>query len=57
MKVLPKSDIVIIWIDIWDIQNGSKAKTIINRCFNVESFIAIVYRANMNLGVLQCKNY
>ena len=56
IKVLPKSDIAIIWIDIWDTQNGSNTKKIINRCFNVGSFITTVYSANMNLGVLQCKN-
>ena len=28
IKVTPKSDISIIWIDIWDIQNRSKAKTV-----------------------------
>ena len=31
IKVSPKSDMAIIWIDIWDIQNGSKAKSIINQ--------------------------
>ena len=31
IKVSPKLDMSIIWIDIWDTQNGSKAKTIINR--------------------------
>jgi len=56
IKVLPKSDMAIIWIDIWDTQNSSNMKKIINRCFNVGSFIAIVHGANMNLGVLQCKN-
>ena len=35
IKVSSKSDIVIIWIDIWDIQSGSKAKSLINRCFNI----------------------
>jgi len=42
IKVLPKSDMAIIWIDIWDTQKGSNAKKIINRCFNVRSFIAMV---------------
>ena len=56
IKVSPKSDIAIICIDIWDTQNGSKAKLIINRCFNVGSFITTIYGANMNPGVLQCKN-
>jgi len=30
IKMSPKSDIAIIWIDIWDTQSGSKAKTLIN---------------------------
>jgi len=30
IKVSLKSDMAIIWIDIWDTQNGSKAKSIIN---------------------------
>jgi len=56
IKVSPKSDMSIVWIDIWDTQNGSKARTIINRRFNVGSFITIVRGANMNSGVLLCKN-
>ena len=30
IKVSPKSDMAIIWIDIWDTQNGFKVKSIIN---------------------------
>jgi len=56
IKVSPKSDMSIIWINIWDTQNGSKTKTIINRRFNVSSFITTVPGANMNPGVLLCKN-
>jgi len=56
IKVSPKSDMSIIWIDIWDSQSSSNAKKIINRRFNVESFIATVRGANMNPGVPQCKN-
>jgi len=56
IKVSPKSDMAIIWIDIWDTQSGSNAKKIINRCFNVGSFITTVRGANMNPGVPQCKN-
>ena len=56
IKVSPKLDMAIIWINIWDIQNSSKAKSIINQWFNMGSFITIVHGANMNLGVLQCKN-
>ena len=30
IKVSPKSNMSIIWIDIWDSQSGQNAKTIIN---------------------------
>ena len=30
MKVSPKSDIVVVWVDIWDSQSSSLAKNIIN---------------------------
>jgi len=56
IKALPKSDMLIIWIDIWDIQSGSKAKSLINRCFNVERFITTIQGANINPGIPQCKN-
>jgi len=56
IKVLLKSNMSIIWIDIWNAQSGVKAKELINRCFNVGSYIATICDANMNSGVLQCKN-
>jgi len=56
IKVSPKSDMAIVWIDIWDAQSGTKAKDLINRCFNVGSFITTIRGANANLGVPQCKN-
>ena len=56
IKISPKSDISIVWIDIWDVQSGSNAKMLINRCFNIGRYIMIIRRANMNPGVLQCKN-
>jgi len=56
IKVSPKSDMSIVWIDIWDVQSGKNAKMLINRCFNVGNFIATIREANMNPGVLQCKN-
>jgi len=46
IKVSPKSDMSIVWIDIWDTQNSFKARTIINRRFNVRSFIVIVREAS-----------
>jgi len=51
IKVSPKLDMAIVWIDTWNTQNGNNAKKIINRCFNVESVIVTVRGANMNPGV------
>lgn len=56
IKTLPKSDIAVIWIDIWDIQSSNKAKRLINKCFNVSNYIATIYSINMNPGIPQCKN-
>jgi len=56
IKVSPKSDMAIVWIDIWDVQSGKNAKLLINRCFNVGNHIATIRGANMNPGVPQCKN-
>ena len=57
IKVLPKSDMMVIWVDIWDSQSSSLAKNIINHCFNVGQFIATICGTNMNLSIPQCKNY
>ena len=51
IKVSPELDMSIIWIDIWDIQSGSKAKGLINQCFNISKYIATVRDINMFLGV------
>jgi len=56
IKVSPKSDMAIVWIDIWDVQSGHNAKLLINRCFNVGNYITTVRGTNMNPGVPQCKN-
>jgi len=56
IKVFPKVDMAIVWLDIWDVQSRSKAKDLINRCFNIENYIATIRGANMNPGVPQCKN-
>ena len=56
IKVSPKSDMAIVWINIWDAQSGKNAKLLINRCFNVGNNIATIRGANMNPGVPQCKN-
>jgi len=56
IKASPKSDMAVIWIDIWDFQNGTKAKNLINSCFNIGKHIATIRGTNMNSGVSQCKN-
>ena len=52
IKVLPKSDILIVWLDIWDYQSGKKAKCLINQYFNFGRYIATIQGANMNPGML-----
>jgi len=42
IKVLPKSDMSIIWIDIWNDQSKTNAKMLINRCFNIGKYIATI---------------
>jgi len=37
IKASPKSDMAIIWFDIWNNQNSSKAKMLINHSFNLGS--------------------
>ena len=56
IKVLPKLDMFIVQMDIQDVQSGSKAKELINQCFNIGNHIATIRDINMNPGVLQCKN-
>jgi len=51
IKVSSKSDMAIVWLDIWDVQSGSKAKGLINHCFNVGNHIATIRGTNMNLGM------
>jgi len=52
IKVSPKLDIAIIWVDIWDAQSNTKAKGLVNRCFNVGKYIVTIRGANANPGVL-----
>ena len=56
IKVSPKSDMSIVWLDIWNIQSGNNAKILINRCFNIGNYITTIWEANMNSGIPQCKN-
>ena len=57
IKASSKSDMAIIWFDIWDSQNGSKAKLLINHSFNFGRYITTIRTTNMNPGVSQCHNY
>ena len=56
IKIFPKSDMAVIWVDIWNSQNGTKAKCLINRCFNISYYITTIRETNMNSGIPQCKN-
>ena len=56
IKVLLKSDMAIVWIDIWNAQSRVKAKGLINWCFNIGRYIAMIRMANANPGIPQCKN-
>ena len=48
IKVSPKSNMTVIWIDIWNAQNSKNTKMLINRCFNIKRHIATVYKAITN---------
>ena len=52
IKTSPKSDIVVVWIDIWDLQNGLATKNIINQYFNVKQYIVTICSTNINPGIL-----
>ena len=56
IKALPKLNIAVVWVNIWDLQSGSAAKNIINQQFNVGQYIATIYGANTNTSIPQCKN-
>jgi len=51
IKVFLKSNMTIIWVDIWNVQSSSKAKSLINRYFNIRSYITTVRDANMNPSI------
>ena len=55
-KVSLKSDMAIVWLDIWDSQSGFMAKKLINHYFNIGSFVVTIRGANMNPSVSQYKN-
>ena len=51
IKVSLKSDIAIVWLDIWDIQSENKAKRLINYYFNIENYIATIRGTNINPSI------
>ena len=51
IKAFPKSDMAVIWDNIWDLQNRTTAKSIINQHFNVRQYIATICGMNMNFRV------
>ena len=51
IKVSSNSDLAVVWVNVWDLQNGSIAKSIINQCFNMRKYITTICDTNMNLGV------
>jgi len=57
IKVSPKLDMVIIYVDIWNVQSSTEAKCLMNKCFNIGNFIVTIQDANMSSGISQCKNY
>ena len=56
IKALSKSDMTVVWIDIWDFQSNSATKNIINCQFNIGQYIATIHGTNMNSSIPQCKN-
>ena len=51
IKTSSKSNIAIIWVDIWNFQNGIKLKCLINRYFNIDHYITIIRGTNTNSGI------
>ena len=56
IKRFLKSDMTVIWVDIWNSQNSTKVKYLINKCFNIGQKIATIKETNMNSGVPQHPN-
>ena len=56
IKSLLNSNSAIVWVDIWNSQNSSIAKSILNQYFTIEKYIATIHGTNTNPRVPQCKN-
>ena len=52
IKISPNSDMSVIWINIWDLQKGSKNKILINYLFNFGHYTATVRETVMYSGVV-----
>ena len=51
IKASPKSNMMVVWVDIWDSQSSSLAKNIINCCFNIGQFVVTICGTNMSLDI------
>jgi len=51
IKASPKFNMAVIWVNVWDSQNGIKAKSLIKRCFNIGYHIATILRTNISPGI------
>ncbi|KXN91782.1 Pol polyprotein, partial [Leucoagaricus sp. SymC.cos] len=56
MKVSLHSDMAVIWIDIWDLQKSTQAKTLINCTLNFDYDVATILACNMHPDISQCQN-
>ena len=56
IKASSKSNMAIVWVDIRNFQDSTKAKNLINRFFNIDHHIAMIKETNINHCISQCKN-
>ena len=56
IKMFLKSNIAVVWIDIWNSQNNIKGKILVNRCFNISPYIVTIRGTNINPSISQYKN-
>ena len=42
IKASSRSDMVVIWIDVWNTQSGKNGKMLINRYFNIGRYITTI---------------
>ena len=52
IKTSPKSNMIVVWIHIWDLKNNINTKCLINKCFNIGYYITMIKGMDMNSGVL-----